>query len=209
MRLYVEGGGDSSTLKTACRAGFSEFLRKAGLRGYLPRIVACGSRTNAFDSFCTAVAAGEEALLLVDSESAVGADCQRGGAEEWRPWRHLRDRQGDQWERPPRAREQDCHLMVQCMEAWFLADRETLRAFFGPGLNLKALPVAQNPLETMAKERIYEALADATRNCTTKAQYGKGEHSFKLLRLIAPDKVMAASPWARRFVEVVRAMSVK
>ena len=108
MRLYVEGGGDSSTLKTACRAGFSEFLRKAGLRGYLPRIVACGSRTNAFDSFCTAVAAGEEALLLVDSESAVGADCQRGGAEEWRPWRHLRDRQGDQWERPPRAREQDC-----------------------------------------------------------------------------------------------------
>ena len=47
MRLYVEGGGDSSTLKTACRAGFSEFLRKAGLRGYLPRIVACGSRTNA------------------------------------------------------------------------------------------------------------------------------------------------------------------
>ena len=61
----------------------------------------------------------------------------------------------------------------------------------------------------MAKERIYEALADATRNCTTKVQYGKGEHSFKLLRLIAPDKVVAASPWARRFVEVVRAMSVK
>ena len=204
MKLYVEGGGDAGPLKTACRAGFSEFLRKAGLQGRMPRIVACGSRKNAYDSFCTAVAAGEEALLLVDSESAVPADCQRGGTKDWRPWGHLRDRQGDQWEKPAHAVEQDCHLMVQCMEAWFLADRETLRAFFGPGLNLNALPATENPLEMMAKERIYEALAKATRNCTPKAQYGKGEHSFKLLRLIAPDKVTAASVWAKRFVDTVR-----
>ncbi|MGW8159241.1 MAG: DUF4276 family protein [Desulfoprunum sp.] len=204
MKLYVEGGGDAVALKTACRAGFSEFLRKAGLRGCMPRIVACGSRQNAYDSFCTAVAAGEEALLLVDSESAVAAEWQQGGDEEWLPWRHLRDRQGDQWQKPAGAAEQDCHLMVQCMEAWFLADRETLRAFFGPGLNLNALPAEGNPLETIAKDRVYRALADATRNCTTKAQYGKGEHSFKLLRLIAPEKVTAASAWAKRFVDMVR-----
>ena len=94
--------------------------------------------------------------------------------------------------------------MVQCMEAWFLADRETLRAFFGPGLNLNALPATENPLEMMAKERNYETLAKATRNCTPKAQYSKGEHSFKLLRLIAPDKVTAASAWAKRFVDTLR-----
>lgn len=50
-KLYVEGGGDSKTLKTACRKGFRSFLGKAGLTGRLPRIVAGGSRRNAYESF--------------------------------------------------------------------------------------------------------------------------------------------------------------
>ena len=204
MKLYVEGGGDANTLKTACRAGFAEFLRKAGLERR-PRIVACGSRKNAYDSYCTAIAAGEDALLLVDSETAVTEECQQGEAKNWSPWRHLRQRQGDQWEKPASADEQDCHLMVQCMEAWFLADRETLRAFFGPGLNEHALPAAGRLVETIAKEQLYRELARATRNCTTKGQYGKGEHSFKLLKMIDPDKVTAASAWAKRFVENAKA----
>ena len=29
VKLYVEGGGDSQLLKSACRQGFSEFLGKA------------------------------------------------------------------------------------------------------------------------------------------------------------------------------------
>ena len=32
------------------------------------------------------------------------------------------------------ATDEQAHLMVQCMEAWFLADRETLAAVFGRGL---------------------------------------------------------------------------
>lgn len=64
MKLYVEGGGDSAALKTACRAGFSEFLSKAGLKGKMPRIVACGSRQNAYDSFCTAINSGEDQINL-------------------------------------------------------------------------------------------------------------------------------------------------
>ena len=83
MKLYVEGGGDANLLKTACRKGFSEFLKKAGLAGKLPRIVACGSRRNAYDSFCTAVGRGERALLLVDSEEAVNS------APPHQPWQHL------------------------------------------------------------------------------------------------------------------------
>jgi hypothetical protein len=131
VKLYVEGGGDSSTLKTACRAGFSDFLSKAGLKGKMPRIVACGSRRNAYDSsFCTAISIGEDALLLVDSEAPVSADCQQGDAESWKPWRHLNNRQGDQWDKPSNSEDAHCHLMVQCMEAWFLADRDTLQNFF-------------------------------------------------------------------------------
>ena len=47
LHLYVEGGGDSKVLRTACRRGFSEFLAKAGLQGHMPRIVACGGRSQA------------------------------------------------------------------------------------------------------------------------------------------------------------------
>jgi hypothetical protein len=198
MRLYVEGGGDSKSLRTACRKGFSEFLRKAGLAGHLPRIVACGSRRNAYDSFCTALENGERALLLVDSEGAVNSDPPH------QPWQHLGRRTGDQWRRPPTASEDDCHLMVQVMEAWFLADREALETFFGQGFHAGALPLATSNTEAIAKERIYQSLAMATSHCKTKAVYDKGEHSFKLLALIDPNRVIGSSAWAKRFVEELR-----
>lgn len=34
---------------------------------------------------------------------------------------------------------------------------------------------------------------------------GKGEHSFRLLAMIDPEKVVKASPWAMRFVETLQA----
>lgn len=202
MKLYVEGGGDSKSLRTSCREGFSSFLSKAGLCGRMPRIVACGSRQNAYDSFCTAINTGVDALLLVDSESSVSADCQHGDPENWKPWQHLKSRQGDQWDRLGNVVDVNCHLMVQCMETWFLADRDTIQRFFGQGFNATALPAAGNRIESVAKDQIFQALSAATRNCKTKAKYSKGEHSFKLLALISPEKVTAESPWAKRFVDI-------
>lgn len=61
VKLFVEGGGDSNSLRTECRAAFSAFLQKAGLSGYMPRIVASGSRRAAFDDYCTSISNGEEA----------------------------------------------------------------------------------------------------------------------------------------------------
>lgn len=210
VKLYVEGGGDSNALKTACREGFSKFLGKAGLAGRMPRVVACGSRADAYDSFCTAISNGEAAMLLVDSEAPVVADAQQGdGAtredwERWQPWLHLKQRQGDGWEKPISSDDMQCHLMVQCMEAWLLADRETLKRFFGQGFRESSLPAAANPIEKTGKQQLYDALAKATSGCKTKSAYGKGEHSFKLLALVAPAKVVAASPWARRFIETLK-----
>lgn len=55
VKVFVEGGGDKNkALDTQCRRGFSEFIRKAGLQGRMPRVVACGGRRAAFDRFCTA-----------------------------------------------------------------------------------------------------------------------------------------------------------
>lgn len=206
----MEGGGDSNALKTACREGFSKFLGKAGLAGCMPRVVACGSRADAYDSFCTAISNGEAAMLLVDSEAPVAKDAQPGdGAkredwEHWRPWLHLKQRQGDGWEKPINSEDLQCHLMVQCMEAWLLADRETLKRFFGQGFKESSLPAVANPIENTGKQQLYDGLAKATSGCKTKSAYGKGEHSFKLLALVDPTKVVAASPWAKRFIETLK-----
>ena len=199
MKLYVEGGGDTNFLRTACRQGFSEFLKKAGLVGHMPRIVACGGRQDTYNAFCTALSNGETAMLLVDSEATVAAM-----QAPLQPWQHLLNRLGDRWVQPAGANNDHCHLMVQCMEAWFLADRQTLQTFFGQGFNANALGADANPIEGLTKQQIYQSLAEATKDCKTKAPYGKGEHSFKLLTLIDPIKVTAASRWAKRFIDEMK-----
>lgn len=190
LKLYVEGGGDQEQLLRRCREGFHKFLEKAGFKGRMPRIVACGGRQAAYDRFKTACETGQASFLLVDSEEPVSGDS---------PWEHLENRTGDGFVRPKNASDNHCHLMVVCMEAWFLADKAALADFFGQGFNVNALP--QNPnVEAVPKEDVYKSMERATFKCKTKAPYGKGEHSFKLLCLISPDKVRKASSWADRFL---------
>ena len=191
VKLYVEGGGDSEALHSECRRGFRLFLEKAGLEGYMPRIVACGGRQVAYDRFRTACRANERALLLLDSEMPV-ADTS--------PWAFLESRDGF---RPPvGVADAQCHLMVVCMESWFLADRKSMNEFFGQGFNEKALP--QNiTVEAVSKHDVYSGFQRASAGCKTKAPYGKGEHSFKILARVDPRKVCDASPWAKRFLDEV------
>lgn len=204
VKLYVEGGGDTNSLRSACREGFKTFLEKAGMKGQMPRIVACGSRRDAYDSFCTAVKNHEPAFLLVDSEAPITSEYETGDPSKWKPWSHLSKREGDEWIMPNNATDANCHLMTQCMESWFLADRDTLEVFFGQGFKSSKLPNPTNDIESIPKKNIYESFKQATNDCKTKSQYGKGEHSFKILSLINPDKVIAASPWAKRFINCLK-----
>lgn len=197
MHIYVEGGGDSKSLRTELRKGFSEFLEQAGFIGHMPKIVACGGRQNAFEHFCTAVKTGAPAMLLVDSEAPVADKHQN------QPWRHLAERVGDGWEKPANADDSDCHLMVQCMEAWLIADRQTLQKFFGQDFHANSLPAEKKNIESIPKQRLYSSLENATRK-SKKGKYGKGSHSFKLLATTDPNKVTAASPWAKRFVDTLK-----
>jgi hypothetical protein len=195
VKVYVEGGGLTNALRTRCREGFSEFFRKAGLEGRMPRIVAGGGRREAFDDFCTALKkAGVEdfIVLLVDSEAPVAA----GNG----PWMHLKSR--DEWDKPVAATDDNAHLMVQCMEAWFLADKDTLAAFFGNGFNRGALP-ARPEIEDVAKADVLNGLKAATRHCGKKGEYGKGRHSFEILALLDPAKVTGTSPYAKRLVDTL------
>ena len=49
--IYVEGGGNASLLQSELRHGFKALFESAGFRGRLPRVVACGSRNDAFNDF--------------------------------------------------------------------------------------------------------------------------------------------------------------
>ncbi len=92
----------------------------------MPRVVACGSRQNAYDDFCIAVKkAGKNEIpfLLVDSESKVSRKNMHD------PWEHLKN--SDHWEQPKPASGRQAHLMVQMMEAWFMADKKNLNEFYG------------------------------------------------------------------------------
>ena len=192
IRLYVEGGGDSKTLRTACREGFGTFIEKAGLSGRMPRIVACGGRGKAYDKFKIAHANQRGiSLLLVDAERPV----DQAGA-----WEHLQGAP-DEWSRPACATDEQCHLMVQIMESWFLADRDALEEFYGQGYRGNALP--QNPqIERVAKDDVLNGLDRAARD-TSKRGYDKGSHSFEILARLDPEKVQNASPHAKRFVEAL------
>jgi hypothetical protein len=81
-----------------------------------------------------------------------------------------------------------------------------LISFFGQGFEDTQLPAISNAIESVVKEQVYQSLANATRYCKTKAQYGKGEHSFKILARIDPMKVTAASSWAKRFVDELKGL---
>jgi len=201
-KLYVEGGGGGDSLRTECREAFSKFLEKAGLRGAMPRIVACGSRNDAYGRFCTALGQGQKAFLLVDSEGPVEALLAEGPPEGWRPWEYLR-RHDDNWTKPASSSELDCHLMVQVMESWFLADKEALAAFFGQGFHMNAL-LSPSAVEAVAKKDVFHGLKQASRQCKTKAPYDKGQHSFKILASINPEKICKASPWAKRFIDILK-----
>lgn len=189
--LYVEGGGDSKALRTACREGFRSLLERAGLQGRLPRISACGGRRQAYDDFCRAAQGNEGTpYLLVDSEDAVETDS---------PWEHVKTRRGDGWEKPTHATDDQLHLMVQCMEAWLVADRGALARYWGHGVRDSALPAATAPIEKVSKLDLYDRLKQATKDSKTKGVYSKAVHSFELLKTLDPAVIRNASPWAARF----------
>lgn len=194
VKVYVEGGGDhNKALQTQCRQGFAEFIRKAGMDGRMPKVIACGSRKRAFDNFQTShqSEANVLSMLLVDSEGPV----------ETAPWEHVRTRRGDGWLRSG-ASDDQLHLMVQTMEAWFHADRDTLERYFGPKFRTDALSPRAD-VEAIPKRELFDGLKWATANCS-KGEYAKGEHSFEILARIDPQKVANASAHAVRLVKVLR-----
>ena len=185
-KVYVEGGG-GKTLNRDCRKAVRTFLTNAGVAANTVEVEACRGRGDAYNTFSGDARRGLRGVLLVDSEAPVKAQ---------NAWRHLEANDG--WRRPRNVTDQQCHLMVQIMESWFLADMDALESFYGQGFQRRSLPQNQNA-EEVPKQDVLNGLARATDH-TGKGSYNKGKHSFQILEKLDPVKVKAASPHANRFI---------
>lgn len=197
VRVYIEGGGTTRREQAGLRQGFADLFTKLLGDCPKPKAIPAGGRGNALAEFEHGVRSNPEALclLLVDSEAAV----QKGTT----PWEHVRTREGDGWSRPDGATDEQLHLMVQTMEAWFVADPEALAAYYGQGFREDALP-RQKDVEQVAKTDVAKALERATKDSKKKGQYLKS-HGFELIGKIDPSKVRKVSRHAARFFDTLAA----
>ena len=191
LRIYCEGGGDGPKTKVPFKIGMKAFLHPLNDLARSARIrfdvIVCGGRQSAYDSFKNGLRQYPNAfnVLLVDAEAPVAATKT--------PWQHLKARDG--WDALACSDEQ-CFLMVQTMEAWFIADIEALKQFYGKDFNANALP-KNHLIETVVKNELEPALIKASKQ-TTAGEYKKIKHGAKLLSLIDSSKVRKASPHCDR-----------
>ena len=198
-RLYVEGGGNSKELKDSVSPeAFVVSWTGLGVIGRMPRIVACGSRDNAYDRFKTGhESKGVDATLLVDAEGPVSAIGS---------WEYLQ--QSDGWSRPRGATDDQCHLMVQVMESWFLADPDALQAYFGQGFR-RQIASGESEMSSRFRSRTLKVglmgrLGERGRGASKG--YDKGADSFEILMSLGRPGGRwgrKGSCYAERFVQAL------
>ncbi|NQT54013.1 DUF4276 family protein [bacterium] len=176
------------------RQGFGEFFlplrdRARELRHHW-QVIVCGSRDDAFSDYQSSLRSHPDAfnILLVDSEGPVTAQ----------PWDHLRAR--DRWD-PQGLPDDHCHLMVQMMEAWLVADVDALSAFYDQHFHANAIPPTRD-VEAIDKARLEDCLQRATRD-TQKGEYHKIKHGAKLLAQIQPATVRAKAQHCERLFSTI------
>jgi hypothetical protein len=194
--IYIEGDtkqkgkGNAITL----RQGFREFFKDLGENIKVPiDLKLVGSRELTIRIFLAEQEFNKESfsVLLVDSEGEINEkDTPKTFLQKISPkfdFKNIKDEQ--------------CHLMVQLMESWFLADKEKLAEFYGKDFNPKKLPQNKN-IERIPKNDVITGLKEATQN-TSKKEYGKGSHSGEILQRIDSGKVRKAAPHCEKLFDSI------
>ena len=196
IRIYFEG--DASL-----RPGFNSFfadLRAAAWERRRIRIRLVAGMGRVVRGFINALAEYPAPdtlnVLLMDSEGPDNGQL-----------RQQLERRSD-W-RPPRGSsvsDEQIHWMVQVMEAWFLADRDALRDYYGQQFNTQRLPGQPTAVESIPKDDVLRGLTRATER-TRKGRYHKTRDAPELLATIDVGKVRQAAPaCARLFATLERVL---
>lgn len=199
IRIYIEGDtkqkGKFNTI--ALREGFNHFFGElivaAKDKNIVLRLIMCGSKFETFKDFLNATKSYQDSFVvfLVDSDAPVDEnETAKSFLQNQNPLWHLSE-----------VEENQCHLMVQIMESWFLADKSELAEFYGQNFNRNALAKNKN-IEKIAKIDVENGLANATTG-TQKGEYHKTRHGAKILELISPQKVRAAAPHCEKLFAAV------
>ncbi len=188
IRIYYEG---HKSLKEGFNKFFRDLRERAAKKDCAFRLVTGGSGSNACRDFDIALRSHPTAwnILLTDSEgqdtdSLADSVCQKYG-----------------WSQP------DSHSifwMVEMMEAWFHADKDALKKFYGQKFRESALK--QNPnVEKISKADLTNGLKAATKD-TDKGDYfdHKTRDGPQLLALIDPVKVQEQAPHCVKLFAAVR-----
>jgi hypothetical protein len=198
--IYFEGA-DKGTLAAEARRAAGKFFEKC-FSSVRPRTTWCGGRGAAYACFCAAKERREDCVLVVDAEEVPDPKISS-------PWKQRRIINVDRWRKPPSATDRDLHFMAPTMEAWLVANPESLAEYFGKGFKKAKLPPAQD-LETVSKDDINAKLRAATKGCSPKGAYDKGRDSFRLLEKAAPAEIRKRCPtWAVRFCDELRSRGMK
>lgn len=196
--LHIEGGRNKTEdvdMRRAFHTFFEELYELGRQYDVAVRFKLHGARQRVYDKFCEAMDNDQDSypVLLVDSEDPV---TQTGAC-----WEHVKQRRNDNWDRPTRAQDDQCQLMVQAVESWLFADPEHLAAYYGQGFQRSSLP-NRNNVEDVPKDSHIRALEAASRR-TQKGRYHKYKHLPDLLLLIDPQKVKDRAPHCKRIFETL------
>lgn len=202
IRVYIEGDTKQKgkNADISLREGFHHFfgdlIETAREKNIKFRIIMCGSKFITFKDFLNAVKVYQESFVgfLIDSDNSVDNETEKSFLQKQNSDWH--------WQN---VNEEQCFLMVQIMESWFLADIDALEKYYGQHFNRKALRQSKN-VEKIAKSDVETGLANATRN-TQKGEYHKTKHGAKLLELVSSRKVRESAPHCERlFVAIFKEM---
>lgn len=193
IHLYVEGGpkGCNADGIRSFRSSFKQHLLRLDPRLVSLNVSPGGSTFETIRDFARAIKRGDPdciVALLVDSEEAVTADS---------PAKHLASKL-DSAGVPEHARV-NVFLMVQCMEAWFLADRNALEECFGPQIQSIKFPGNPN-VEAIAKDDVLGALDLAAKRIVMR-RYNKIRDGSRILAKLDTALVASRSDHARRLHE--------
>jgi Domain of unknown function (DUF4276) len=206
IHIYVEGGipkGRSTNKRTRyhdiqMRQGFNDFFFQAVKKQNVPlsntpfKIILCGSNAETMKEFTDSLKNPSSSfnILLVDAEKEV---------EDEDVIKHLKSLNSGF--KVGNFSERQCHLMVQCMEAWFIADHEGLKKCFAKDFKPSRELSKLGNVENLSKDKVFELLQKATNgkyNSDTKLQF-----SGVILKGLDGTKVAEKSKFCEKLLQVL------